>query len=103
MKSARRLDITAEAEGDLRSVLEYTLATWGEEREDRYAGRLMHGLDSLRSQPELGVAKDDVRPGLCGLRIGQHVAYYRVLERSIRVERILHVKMDPFRHLRGHK
>lgn len=102
MKSSRRLVFTDEAEVDPRSVLEYTLATWGGEQEDRYAGRLVHGLENLLSQPELGLARDDVGPGLRGLRIGQHVAYYRVIEQSIRIERILHVKMDPIRHLREH-
>lgn len=36
-------------------------------------------------------------PGFA-LRVGQHVVYYRVLEQAVRVERILHVKMDPSRH-----
>lgn len=100
MRSSRRLEFAEEAEVDLRSVLEYTLTLWGEEQQDRYADRLMRAMHGLLSQPEFGPARDDVAPGLRSLRVGQHVAYYRVLQQSVRIERILHDKMDPSRHLR---
>jgi toxin ParE1/3/4 len=102
MRSSRRLEFTEEAEVDLRSLLEYTLTIWGEEQQDRYADRLMHVLRGLLAQPSLGPLRDDIAPELRNLHVGQHVAYYRVLETSIRIERILHMKMDPSRHLRDH-
>ena len=54
MRSNRRLDITEDAEDDLRSILEYTLATWGERQRDVYAERLNSALDELLRYPYSG-------------------------------------------------
>ena len=58
-------------------------------------------MHELLLRPELGSAPDDLAPGLRNLRAGQHVIYFEVYERSIRVIRILHVRMNPETHLRG--
>jgi toxin ParE1/3/4 len=100
MRSSPNLAFTGEAEDDLRSILSYTLLTWGEEQRDVYANRIMAGIHDLVSHPELGSGRDDIAPGIRIRRIGQHVVFYRVLERSILIIRILHRKMDPATHLK---
>ena len=102
MRSSRKLELTDEAESDVRTLLRYTNANWGAAQRDADAGRLMGALGELVVHPHLGLARDEIAAGLRILRVGQHVAYYRVLEQSIRVERILHVSTDPSRHLRDH-
>ena len=99
MRSSPRLEFTEEAESDFRALLEYTLATWGEEQRDLYAARIMSSIHELLSHPQLGPVRDDLSPGLRNRRAGQHIIFYRVYERSIRITRILHVKMDPAAHL----
>jgi toxin ParE1/3/4 len=99
MRSSRRIEFTEQAEIDFRSLLEYTLATWGEEQRDLYAARIMSTIHELLSHPQLGPVRSDLAPGLRNRRAGPHVIFYRVSERSIRVIRILHVKMDPTAHL----
>jgi plasmid stabilization system protein ParE len=37
MRSSPRLDLTEDAEDDLRPILEYTLVTWGAREHDVYA------------------------------------------------------------------
>lgn len=101
MRSSRRLELTEEADADLRSLLEYTLANWGGEQRDHYAERIMGAIRELLSHPQLGSVRDDISPGLRNRRAGQHVIFYRVFEQSIRVIRILHVKTDPSRRLQG--
>lgn len=103
MRSSRRLDLTDAAESDLRTLLRYTNANWGAVQRDAYAERLMRALRDLLVHSHRGLVRDDIAPGLRNLRVGQHVAYYRVFEQFVRVERILHVKTDPSRHLRDHR
>jgi toxin ParE1/3/4 len=99
MRSSRRLEFTAEAEADFRSLLEYTTVTWGVEQRDLYADRMMSVIHELLSHTQLGSVRDDVSPGLRNRRVGQHLIFYRVYERSIRIVRILHTKMDPAAHV----
>ena len=99
MRSNRRLDLTAEAEDDLRSLLAYSLATWGEEQRDVYAERLSTAMHELLAHPHLGRTRDDVSPGLRGRLAGHHGIYYRVDERALIIIRLLHAKLDPARHL----
>jgi plasmid stabilization system protein ParE len=99
MRSSRKLEFTAEAEADFRSLLEYTSSTWGVEQRDLYADRIMNTIRELLSHPQLGSVRDDVSPGLRNRHVGQHLIFYRVYERSIRSVRILHTKMDPAAHV----
>jgi toxin ParE1/3/4 len=101
MRSSRKLEFTEEAEADFRSLLQYTYATWGVEQRDLYADRIMSAIEELLSHPERGSVRIDLAPDLRNHRAGQHVIFYRIYERSIRIVRILHAKMDPAAHLHG--
>jgi toxin ParE1/3/4 len=59
----------------------------------------MSAIHELLTHPQLGSVRNDLAPGLRNIRAGQHVVFYRVDERSIRIVRILHAKMDPGVHL----
>jgi len=100
MRSSRRLDVTEDAEDDLRSILEYTLATWGERQRDVYAARIDLALDELIQHPYWGRPRDDLSPGLRSRLVEKHVVYYRVDDDVVTITRILHEKMDAASHLR---
>lgn len=101
MRSSRKIEFTAEAENDLQSLLDYSLATWGERQQDRYAERISEAIRDLVAYPEIGTARQDIAPDLRNRRVGQHVIYYRVLDMSIRIVRVLHARMNAGEHLRG--
>src|SRR5687768_7576782 len=101
MRSSRKLEFAEEAEADFRSLLQYTHATWGAEQRDLYADRIMSAIQELLSHPELGSVRNELALGLRNHRAGQHVIFYRIYDRSIRIVRILHAKMDPAAHLHG--
>jgi toxin ParE1/3/4 len=98
-RSSRKLELASGAEHDLGVLLAYSLATWGAERRDAYAERLSVAMHELLTHPFLGRARDDVWPGLRGRLAGQHVIYYVADERTVRIIRILHAKMNPASHL----
>jgi toxin ParE1/3/4 len=70
------------------------------EQRDLYADLIMSAIQDLLSHPELGPVRNDLAPGLRNHRAGQHMIFYRINERSIRIVRILHAKMDLAAHLR---
>jgi toxin ParE1/3/4 len=99
MRSGRRLELTDDAEADLRSLLEYTEHAWGVEQKIRYADLLSRAMHELLAYPELGSMRNELAQGLRGRHLGQHVIFYLVLQDSIRIIRILHAKMNPATHL----
>ena len=99
MRSNCRLILTEEAEGDLRSILAFSLENWGNDRRDIYAERVTNAMNELLTHPQLGRTQDDIFTGLRSRLVGQHVIYYLIDEPNIAIIRILHVKMDPTRHL----
>jgi toxin ParE1/3/4 len=100
MRSSRRLEFTPEADDDLRSLLADSFATWGETQQDAYAERLSTAMHELLVYPHLGRAPDDLRSGMRSLLVGHHVIYYLADDRTVAIIRLLHERMDPFRHLR---
>lgn len=93
--SARKLLVLAPlAQDDYADIRLYTEDTWGEARWADYEGALVRALDALADNPQLGRARDDLRPGVRTLRFREHVIVYDVTDELIRVARILHGRRD---------
>jgi len=89
------LNVTAEAEADIDSIVEYTRITWGWRQADRYLTKLEDGFDLLTRNPSLGRSCDAIQPGLRRFEIGSHVMFYRSEPGGLRVLRVLHQQMVP--------
>ncbi len=74
----------------------YGIDTWGEAHAAIYVAALDRAIDELGDLPEIGPTRDDLRPGLRSRLVGEHIVFYRVTQREIRVSRILHARQDPF-------
>jgi toxin ParE1/3/4 len=94
MPSSRRVRFTAEAEADLREILQYTRETWGERRRRDDARLLDAALWRLADFPALGRSRDEVAAGIRSHAVGQHVVLYRAGDESIVVERIIRRARD---------
>ena len=99
MPSGRRLRINPEARDDIRDVLQYTLQTWGRGQRDRYQALLLHALQEIAEFPNIGQLRDDLGQEYRSRLVEQHVVYYRVEPKAIRVIRVLHVRRDAPREL----
>lgn len=53
----------------------------------------------LRRMPSLGSNYGEVFPGVSRYRFKSHFLYYTVSAESVRIVRILHVRVSPKRHL----
>jgi toxin ParE1/3/4 len=102
--------LTAKAQNDLRQIVEWTTARFGEAQSSAYRDTILSAIKELRSGPDLPGARD--RDALIvGLRMihvgrhgkrGRHFILFRVRPDEsgiIDVLRILHDSMDLQRHL----
>lgn len=91
--------LTPAAVADLDSIWTHTAATWDQSQAETYLLAIGSALDLLATHPQLGRTCDDVRPGYRRHTCGSHIIFYRLGTDGIDVIRILHVRMDPDRHL----
>ena len=73
----------------------YTCFTWSEVQADKYYELLAGAFVSISNNPNLGNSYEEISIGLLGIRVGQHIIFYRQSkENQIEIIRILHVRMD---------
>ncbi len=87
------------AKQDLKNIWLYTYETWGEAQADQYFDELDNGLKTLGHNPDIGKNRDSIREGYRSFQINRHVVFYKVASSTIQIVRVLHVRMDPERHL----
>jgi toxin ParE1/3/4 len=61
---------------------------------DRVLDEIEGKFDALGDFPEIGVARDDVRPGLRMLVSGAYVILYRVGADGVDIVRVVHGRRD---------
>lgn len=94
MPSSRKIEFTLEAQADPREILQYGRETGGEAQRDTYAALRDRAFALLADFPELGPARPDLFPGCRIHPVKQHVISYRIVERGIRVIRVLSARAD---------
>ena len=92
-----RLEISSRATRDIRSLLRYSLETWGIQSRDEYARMLDEALLHLADFPEIGSASPDLFAGARMLPVGHHVIYYQLEKDILRIIRVLHERNDASR------
>jgi toxin ParE1/3/4 len=94
-----RVTLTSDAWDDYHQLLLYTVQQWGETQLVAYEATFDRAFTTLGEHPASGRARDELRPGLRSFPVGQHVIYYILRGRTVRILRILHSRMDARRAL----
>ncbi|MCH8209292.1 MAG: type II toxin-antitoxin system RelE/ParE family toxin [Nitrospinae bacterium] len=98
MKSSRDLDyildLSENAEDDLRNIQQYTFEKYGERQVYVYEEILNKALATLLHNPKLGHKRPDIPPEYKAYPVGQHVIVFRVEDQTVYVVRVLHGSMD---------
>jgi toxin ParE1/3/4 len=94
MKPEYSLNLAPKARADIRTILRSSRQAWGEEQRDIYARQITDAMAALTQFPHLGRLREELRPGLRAHAVGQHIIYYLVDMRVIRVARVLHSRVD---------
>jgi toxin ParE1/3/4 len=83
------------AEADLKSIVGYTMKTWGETQTVRYNQDLKDSFLLLFQNPSIGRSCDSIQTGLRRFEMGKRVIIYRTMPYGIRIVRVLHQQMVP--------
>ncbi|HEX4644322.1 MAG TPA: type II toxin-antitoxin system RelE/ParE family toxin [Verrucomicrobiae bacterium] len=94
----RRIELSQQAKKDFRDILSYTLAAWRESQLAKYRASINDALHVILHNPSAG--RPSVKPALKVLPVEHHRIFYRTIEGTIYVVRILHERMDTSRHLK---
>ncbi len=84
---------------DLNGIWTYTARRWGADQAERYIRLIAEAVELIAETPALGRNCDHVREGYGKYPVGSHVLFYRAIDDSAGVVRILHQRMDFDRHL----
>jgi toxin ParE1/3/4 len=99
MSACRRTYVLApEARHDLANILVYSERQCGRSQRGIYRTALRRGFETVRDNPGIGIAKDEIEPGLRAHPVEHHVLDYRLNDNVVEIARILHERMAPTRH-----
>jgi toxin ParE1/3/4 len=94
-----RFVLSPRARDDLDGIWNYTARRWGPDQAERYVRQIAEAVELIAETPSLGRDCDHVRQGYRKFPVGSHVLFYRAIDDSVDVVRVLHQRMDFDRHL----
>lgn len=100
-----RYVLSPAARADLEQIWDYSSQRWDDDQAEEYLREIQRAIERVVSNPTIGRACDDVRPGYRKHAVGSHTLYYRIGRDDvidddvIDVVRVLHQRMDADRHL----
>jgi len=87
-------ELTLEADNDLQDIYDYTAEQFGAEQATKYLMGLEDLFYILCHHPQSGRMRNEIRKGVRSISYVSHIVFYRVIERHIRIVRILHASRD---------
>ena len=86
--------ISKKAVSDLEEIWLYTVEKWSVEQADRYYNLIFDEINYICKNSTAGKSMEHVRKGYRASKVKSHLIFYRVLNDTIEVIRILHERMD---------
>jgi toxin ParE1/3/4 len=86
--------IGKKAVSDLEEIWLYTVEKWSIEQADRYYHLIFDEINYICKNINAGKSMQHVRKGYRASKVKSHLVFYRVLNDTIEVTRILHERMD---------
>ena len=86
--------ITKKAVSDLEEIWLYTVEKWSAEQADRYYNLIFDEINYICKNNTAGKSMGHVRKGYRASKVKSHLIFYRVINDTVEVIRILHEQMD---------
>ena len=86
--------ITKKAVSDLEKIWLYTVEKWSIQQADRYYNLIFDEINYFCKNINAGKSIEHVRKDYRASKVKSHLIFYRVLNDTIEVIRILHEQMD---------
>ena len=88
-----------QATKDLVGIRDHTVATWGPGQAKVYLKGIRSAVERVAANPSQRQRCGDELPGYFRVVVGSHVVFYCEVGDMIRIERVLHQRMDFESHL----
>ena len=85
---------TKKAVTDLEEIWLYTVEKWSVKQADRYYNLIVDEINYICTNVNAGKSMEHVRKGYRASKVKSHHIFYRVINNTIEVVRILHEQMD---------
>ena len=86
--------IGKKALSDLEEIWLYTVEKWSIGQADRYYNLIFDEINYICKNINVGKSMAHVRKGYRASKVKSHLIFYRVLNNTIEIIRILHERMD---------
>ena len=86
--------ISKKAVADLEEIWLYTVEKWFADQADRYYNLIFDEINYISRNSNSGKSLEHVRKGYRASKVKSHFIFYRIVNDTIEVIRILHERMD---------
>ena len=86
--------ISKKAVVDLEEIWYYTVENWSVAQADRYYSLIIDEISYICKNVNTGKSMDHIRKGYLASKIKSHLIFYRVINDTVEIIRILHERMD---------
>lgn len=89
-----RFELTDEAVVDLESIFDYSEDQFGFDQAVKYLNELDSCFKFIGSNPNSGKLRSEIRKGLRSFTKDNHIIFYRMIQDTVRIVRVLHGSKD---------
>jgi toxin ParE1/3/4 len=86
--------ISKKAVADLEEIWLYTVEKWSVNQADRYYNLIFDEISYISKNINSGKSMEHVRKGYRASKVKSHFIFYRIVNNTVEVIRILHERMD---------
>ena len=86
--------ISKKAVSDIEEIWVYTLEKWSVEQANRYYNLIFDEISFICKNINAGKSMEHVRKGYRASKVKFHLIFYRILNNTVEIIRILHERMD---------
>ena len=86
--------ISKKVVSDLEEIWLYTVEKWSVQQADRYYNLIFNEINYISKNSNAGKSMEHVRKNYRASKVKSHLIFYRVINGTIEVIRILHERMD---------
>ncbi len=86
--------ISKKAVSDLEEIWLYTFEKWSKEQADRYYNLIFNEINYICKNVSAGKSMEHVRKGYRATKVKSHLIFYKIVNDTIEIIRILHEQMD---------
>jgi len=86
--------LSKKAELDLENIWEFTFTNWSIKQADKYINQIVDQINKICLNPKVGRPIFKVKPHHRMKKINSHLIIYTIDNHTLKVDRILHEKMD---------